>query len=820
VGVQERIEQAFVGWAHFVVRARWWVLFAALATTGYFVTWVPELTVDNSTESFLRPHDPARADYDAFRSRFGQDERVVVSVQTADLFDLAFLERLRRFHREVEAEVPYVLEVTSLINARNTRGEGDELIVEDLLEEWPSSEADLAQLAQRVRDTPIYADTLVNRAGTVTTVTVAPLIYSTLGAETDALAGFDDSAASEAEDAPAFLTNAEKVALHEKLSAIMERHDGPGFHLGLAGGGVMNIHATDMMMRDIKVFMSACMVVIAALLFAVFRRVSAVLLPALTVLCSLLVTYGVMAALAIPTSLTGQVLPILLVTVGVCSAVHILTIVYQRVEAGASREEALAAALGHSGLAVSMATVTTAGGLVSFVSAELAQIANLGKMAPIGILLTLVFSLTLLPAAIAVFPLSTHPRLGGQGLRARLGTRLAAVGDLTATHPWTTLAGTALVVLVFATGVTKVRFAQDGLRWFPEGDPIRTAVEFLDRELGGVGGYEFVIDTGVENGLHDPEMLRDIERAAAFAEAQDGDVIWVGKTLSLIDIVKETHQALNENRADFYAIPDDRQLLAQELLLFENSGSDDLEDWTDSQFRYARLSVRTPFADGLHTPPLVAKIESFMHETFGPDVEVVPTGLGVLFGKTYSIVNPTMAESYVIALMVITPLMALLIGSVKRGLLAMVPNLIPIWMTLGLMGWLDIPLDNSSLLIGCIVIGLAVDDTIHFMHKFHRYFVATGDTRAAVRKTLETTGAALLFTSVVLASGFAVMTLAYMSNAAQFGMLTCFATVAAFTADILISPALMALVVGREGRAPELVTATAGASDADLRRPC
>ena len=129
----------------------------------------------------------------------------------------------------------------------------------------------------------------------------------------------------------------------------------------------------------------------------------------------------------------------------------------------------------------------------------------------------------------------------------------------------------------------------------------------------------------------------------------------------------------------------------------------------------------------------------------------------------------------------------------------MVPNLIPIWMVLGLMGWLDIPLDNSSLLIGCIIIGLAVDDTIHFMHKFQRYYAETADARDAVRLTLETTGAALLFTSLVLGLGFAVMMLSYMNNTAQFGMLACFGTFTAFFADILVSPALMVLASKKAG---------------------
>ena len=163
-----------------------------------------------------------------------------------------------------------------------------------------------------------------------------------------------------------------------------------------------------------------------------------------------------------------------------------------------------------------------------------------------------------------------------------------------------------------------------------------------------------------------------------------------------------------------------------------------------------------------------------------------------------------MARCYAIALVIITPLRMLLIGNLRGGLVAMIPNLFPIFLTLGLMGALGIPLDNSSLLVGCVIIGLAVDDTIHFMHKFQRYFAATGDAPEAVRRTLETTGPALLFTSLCLGSGFVAMTFAYMVNIFEFGVLALFATAVAFLADVVLAPALMVLVARR---APEAVRA-------------
>jgi predicted RND superfamily exporter protein len=150
-------------------------------------------------------------------------------------------------------------------------------------------------------------------------------------------------------------------------------------------------------------------------------------------------------------------------------------------------------------------------------------------------------------------------------------------------------------------------------------------------------------------------------------------------------------------------------------------------------------------------------------------------------------------RSYLIALAIITPLMFLLLGTLRTGTAAMVPNVAPILLTLGLMGWAGIPLDTFTLLIGSIAIGLAVDDTIHFMHIFRKFYEELQDTRAAVRETLRTTGHALLVTSIVLSLSFFIYAFASLGNLAKFGLLTGATIIFAFVADITLSPALMAL---------------------------
>jgi hypothetical protein len=183
------------------------------------------------------------------------------------------------------------------------------------------------------------------------------------------------------------------------------------------------------------------------------------------------------------------------------------------------------------------------------------------------------------------------------------------------------------------------------------------------------------------------------------------------------------------------------------------------------------------------------------------------TGMLPLLAQTFTSLIRTMARSYVIAFVLITPLMILLLGQLRRGLIAMIPNVLPIVFVLGLMGWADIPLDASTVLVGAIVLGLAVDDTIHFMHKFERYYAETGSAPDAVRNTLATTGSALLFTSLVLSAGFAVFAFSYTRNTAYFGILASTATLVAFLADVLVSPALLTLETRWRERRPAALAA-------------
>jgi predicted RND superfamily exporter protein len=750
------------------------------------------LRADNSVEAFLLGDDTERIRYDQFREQFDRDDRVIVIIRAPEIFDLAFLERLRDLHRDIEASVPYLDEVTSLVNARNTRGDGEQLIVEDLLERWPRNSDELAMVRDRALGNPLYRNILISESGKLTALSLKPFTYSQLPTDDDALEGFDDSDGAGSE--PAFLTEKESAELVAALVTVIDRHATSGFEIHAVGGPMFDYSLMKTMQRDASSSIGLALIVISVLLLLLFRSLMGLLMPLLVIVTSLLSSLGIMVLLDIPFSVTLNMLPAFLLVVGVCDSVHILVIVVQRLAAGESREEAICQALGHSGLAVVMTSVTTAAGLVSFSIAELLPIAQLGVIAPIGVMLAMAYTLVLLPALAAIVPDWLIASPGGARTRAFFDGSLAWIGDVSTQHPGRVIAVTAAVMLFGLGGLMQVRFSHDGIRWFPEDDPLRIASTLVDEEFKGASTLEVLIHTGKENGLHDPDVLARIERAMLHAETLEVDGHPIDKAVSIVDVVKETHQALNENRPAFYTLPRERRLIAQELLLFENSGTDDLEDVTDSSFATARMTIRTPWVDALSYPEFLDEVRESFSEILGDEIEFELTGGAVLFTQIFNNVIVSMARSYLLAFALIAPILVLLIGDLKLGLLAIVPNLIPVYLVLCLMGWADIPMDVSTLLIGGIVLGLAVDDTIHFMHKFNRYYTESGDAPSAIHKTLATTGSALLLTSLVLALGFSVFAFSYLNNGIWFGILTSFATVVAFLADVFVAPALLVLV--------------------------
>lgn len=802
---RKRIEGWFESIARILYRNRLKTLLITFLIIAAFMSQIPKITIDISTEGFLHKNDPTLVDYNDFRDQFGRDELIVVAINSSEVFDKNFLAKLKELHDDLTENVPYIEDITSLVNARNTRGEKDELIVEDLLENWPETPEKIAIIKQRVFDNPMYKNTLISKDGKFTTILIKTQTYSSIGSDIDVLEGFEkdfkkDSTSpkeSGKSNKRQYLTDMENSEVVNTVREVAEKYEASDFQVNIAGSSAVTHFLKKSMIKDIQRFILLAFVTVAIFLFVMFRKISGVVIPLLIVVISLISTISIMAAFGAPIKLPTQILPSFMLAVSVGYSVHILALFYHHFRKKRNKEDAVTYSIGHSGLAVLMTAATTAGGLFSFSTSDVAPIADLGIFAGIGVLLAMVYTVMLLPALLAIVPVKIVEGKEDEKKDTTMDRFLAKVGRIATGHPYKILMISTIIIALSIAGAVKIRFSHDVLRWLPKTNPVRIATEKIDKELRGSISMEIIVDTEKENGLYEPDTLNRLEETAAYLETLEVGKIFAGKAWSLTTILKETNKALNENRKEFYAIPQDKKLIAQEFLLFENSGSDDMEDFTDSQFSKARLMIKLPFEDAIAYRNFIDVVNDHFQKNY-KGIKITTTGMTALLFRTVTNAIASMSKSYIYALIVITILMILLIGRLRIGLLSMVPNLAPIIIMLGVMGWFNLPMSLFTMLVGNIAIGLAVDDTIHFMHNFRRYFEETKDAKFAVMETLHTTGRAMLVTSCVLSIGFFIFMFASMNNLFHFGLLTGLTIVVALLADFFIAPALMVVVNRRK----------------------
>jgi predicted RND superfamily exporter protein len=789
VTTRQRIHHGLERWTAFVYDRAGRAVALSLVCVVVLASQIPRIEIETDLESFLHGDDPLRVAYDAFRQQFGRDDFVLLTLETPDIFAAGFLEKLRDLHRDLDARVPYVDEITSLVNARETRGEGDELIVGELLEDWPETEDARADARERALGNRLYRNLILSEDAGVTVVALE--LSRVAGEESveEALAGFENEEAAPSE--PAVKNDA---AILDAVREVVAEHEAPDFRIHVTGMASLAQFLQESLRRDMSRFTLLAILAIAALLGVLFRSAAGVLLPLVVVILSLVSTLGLMAITGVVIAMPTQILPSFLLAVGVGGAVHLLAIFFQRLRAGHTKREAVIGAARHSGLAIVMTSLTTAGAMASFASATMAPVAGLGICAPGGVMVALFLTLTLLPALIALFPVRSPAAAAAAGPSASQRA-LMRCGEFAVDHRGAVLLVSGTLLLVALFGTRSLYFSHAPLEWFAQGTPFRVATELTNERMGGSINLEVLVDTGVENGMHDPDLLRRLGAMQAQLASFERNGIRSGKSISLADTLQEIHQALNENRPEFYTVPSDRRLVAQELLLFENAGSDDLEDVVDARFQVGRVTLRAPLADAIQYIPYLDEVEADFERALGSGLDVRFTGLMPILSGTIRAMMQSLVSSYTIAFFVIAVLLVLLIGDVRLGLAAMIPNVTPILLVLGAMGYAGLPIDGFTLLVGSIAIGLAVDDTIHFMHNFRGYLEESGDARVAVRETLATAGQAMLFTTLVLSSGFAIYTISSMDVLAKFGLITAAAIALAFVADILLAPALMTWLV-------------------------
>ena len=784
-----KLESQFARFGKFVAHHPFVVIFVTLLMVAFPISQVPHITMDTSTEGFMHEDDPMLVRYNEFKDQFGRDERIVIAIKSEKIFTLPFLKKLKALHEDLENNLPYLDEVTSLVNVRNTRGEKDQLIVEDLMEHFPKTQADVDKLKEIALNNEFYNNLLINTDGTLTTIVIETKAFISDDTQNvdDMFGEFDAAPTKEVKKEP--LTDQENREIVQKVHEIISKYKGDDFKIYYAGSPMVMDALKSMMQRDMQKFTRATIGIILLFLFLIFRRVSATFYPLLVIVLSLLTTVGSMAYFGVQFKLPTQIVPSLLIAVSVGATVHVLSIFFDKFNTSKDKALSIVFTLQHSGLAIAMTGVTTAIGIASFAGSEVAPIGDMGKFASLGVLVSLFLTLTLLPALLMATPMKPKPKANTH----MLDNIMKRFAYFPTHHPKAVLLTSLTFVAVSLILASNLRTSHYPLEWFPKDDPNYIGTHYIDKNMDGSLTMEMVLDTKEVNGWQDPVRLEKLAKLNKELDGYSDGKSFIGKIVSLDTIVKESNRALHENNQSYYTIPKEKALLSQELLLFENSGSDDLEDVVDSQFSKLRVTLKLPWVDSIDAEDILNHVNKRYHEVF-PNLDVTMTGIIPILSHTFSQAVHSSVVSYIIAFVLIGICMMFIMGGVRLGLISMIPNLSPIIMGLTIMYIWHIPLDMFTLLIGSIAIGLAVDDTIHFMHNFRRYFLKTGDAIKAVESTFYTTGKAMVITSIVLASGFYAYMFGEMESVQNFGFLTGSVIILALLADLMLAPALMVLI--------------------------
>lgn len=794
--LRNNIELMFGRFTGLIFDHRYKTILAMILLVLFFIIQLPKTTIDTSTEGFIHKDSPILKNYDEFRRQFGRDELIIIALNPKEVFDFKFLKTLKSIHGELHEKVPYVKDITSLINARNTIGRGDSIIVEDLLKEFPKNREDLEKMKKTVLANPLYRNLVISEDSSFTTIVIKTQNFTSTENSDDEDLDIGDEFSDEIEKVDNsqinYLSVSENSEVIDAVYSVIAKYRSEDLPIYVAGSSATIHMLKTSMMGDMRKFFLLAIAFIVVFLFLMFRRVSGIFLPLVVVILSLLSTLGAMAFFGTPLKLPTQILPSFILAVGVGDSVHVLVIFFRRFAKSGDKKEAICYALSHSGLAILMTSMTTAGGLLSFSTAEIAPVADLGVYAAFGVSIALIYTVILLPALIAALPLKSLK--DKKAKESKLVDRfINFCGGFSTEKPYTVLMIAALLLSFAFVGITKVEFHHNVLGWFPKDSEIRVATEKIDKELKGTVTMEVIIDSGKENGFYNPDLLNRLEKSVKFVENIEDKDVTTGKAWAVTSLLKEINKALNEGKQEHYVVPKTRGAIANEFLMFESSASDDREDFIDSQYRKARFSMRVPFKDVIAYVNYIETVNKHLNKQY-PDAKIILTGSLVLMSQTLFAAINSMAKSYVYAAIIITILMIILIGKLRIGLLSMIPNLFPIVFIIGMMGWFNMDMDLFTMLVGSIALGLAVDDTIHFLHNFRRYYEESGNPKDAVMRTLNTAGRAMIVTTSVLSVGFYIFMFASMNNYFNFGILTGSTIILALLSDFFIAPALMVIV--------------------------
>lgn len=736
--------------------------------TIFFAVFITQISFNADMEQMIPEDDPVIEDLREAVEDFGSQEFFMIAFRSDNIFKAETLKKMDELATRIE-KLQGVERVTSPLTVDLIESSVLGIEIRPITDSLPQTREEIAEYRQKILSSS-NVGRLVTEDGRAAAVIVT-------------MEPFGD------------LTTEKIDKLTAEIDKIVQNYRGPE-EIFIVGDAYNGFYAENAMYKDMQTLLPLIILILIAILYWSFHSTRGIFLPLSTVLISVIWTVGLMAILNIPLTIVTMVMPVILIAIGSADGIHILNKYYEELALGRPKRLALEETMEEMNGPVIMTSLTTAAGFAALITSFVTPIRQFGLLTGFGVLAAMFFSLLFIPAVLILQKLPAHFQKEERNEHKEwLVKGLGVLGRFIAQHAKVVCIGAAAIFLVFIAGAFNLSLESNLMNYFEKDSPIIKGTDIVEDEFGGTMQVSIVFDTGQTDGVKEPRVLNMMLEAQEFLNSLPR----ISQASSLADLVRELNQALNMGDEEYYRIPDTRQAVAQELLLFTMQGGSGLDSMVSYNFDKAIVSARVENMSSGELEELINRIEEYVAENLdnqeGLKVKVV--GLPKVMLRLMDRFVSSQISSLITSIITVGFIVALLMGSWLAGVVSILPLVLTVGINFGIMGYSNIPLDAVTTMIASIAIGIGVDYSIHYISRYRNEIRAGKSPKEALEITSSTAGRGIFFNALTLIAGFVILVFSHFRAIDIFGYLIALTMIISSLASLTIIPAILKLLPAR-----------------------
>ncbi len=759
--------------ANFVIRRRWLVIAAALLFAAAAGSGARFLEFSNNYRTFFSPENPYLVEFESFQETYTKNDNILFVVQPGDgaVFTPRMMDAVERLTAEAW-KIPYTIRVDSITNFQHSVANGDELTVDDLIRDGLAlSQEELSRRKAVALAEPLLSGNLISHDADTTGINV------TLQYPEESLNEVPESA-----------------AYARGVAAEIQREFGD-VHIAISGVSMLNNAFGEAGTADAMTLVPLMYLVLVGVMIFALRSLSATFATVLVVGMSTVTSLGIAGYLGIKVDPISVTAPTIILTLAIADSIHILISMFGLMREGKNKLEALKESIRINFLAVGVTSATTVVGFLALNASDAPPFWYLGNMTAIGITAAFVYSVTFLPALVSLLPVRVRAR---EQRSHDKRDWLDLLGGFVVARYKPILVVSAIVALSLTAFVPTIDLNDEWVKYSSHRIQFRNDAEFGIEHLNGIYFIEYSVESQEAGGISEPEYLRTLESFTGWLREQPE----VTHVYSYSDIIKRLNKNMHGDDPGWHVIPENRELAAQYLLLFELSlpFGLDLNDRINIDKSATRVTATVGQLPTKQLRGFLDRSEQWLTENAPAYMHAFPTGASVMFSHISEQNINSMLKGNAMAVLLIALIMMMALRSLSLGALSLVPNVLPILMTFGAWALLVNQVGMAAAMVSATSLGIVVDSTVHFLSKYLRARREKNQSPSeAIRYTFRMVGKALVVNALILTFGFGVLALSTFRINAEMGLLTALAIVIALAVDFLLLPSLL-LIAHKPGK--------------------